>query len=370
MASSTTLCPFLSIFAFALLATAYAIGFSVELIHHDHPRSPSYNPTLSPSDRIQAEIQRSNARAALLRTYFSHFHNGTSTTKYPYPSTYSLPYGTITANAENNYFMSIRLGTPIKEIITVADTGSDLIWVGCEPLFVGFPGVAFGCTHNTNGTSERMTAGIVGLGGGPLSLVSQLGSSIGHRFSYCLVPITLTKVMTSRLSFGSDAIISGGDVQTTNMVDNARPNLYLVTLHGITVGKNNSLGPIKSSDMLVESGSTLISLPSTILESLVEVLKQSISLPQVEDNEFPLCFNESARSDFVYPDITLQLGTATVTLKPYNTFLMKNNHVRCLAMKPSIFVPILGNIAQQNFHVGFDLASWKISFAAADCTKY
>ncbi|KAJ4778088.1 hypothetical protein LUZ62_062345 [Rhynchospora pubera] len=453
MASSTTLFPFLSIVALALLATAYAHhGFSVELIHHDHPRSPSYNPTLSPSDRIQAEIQRSNARAASLRAYFSYFHEYHD----GYPSTYpppsgsqspchppNSPHGTtiqadLFASTDNNYYMSIRLGTPVKEIIAVPDTGSYLIWVGCEPCpkcykkdplfnpatsssytnlpcdskpcsqltpqrfcvnstctyyesygqgipyvigdlaqetftfkttsgsFVRLPGLVFGCTHITNGTSQRNTAGIVGLGGHPLSLVSQLGSSIEHRFSYCLVPSSLTKVMTSHLNFGSDAVVSGA--QTISMIDNGRQSFYAVTLDGITVG-NNSLGPINSTMMIVDCGSTLTSLHGTVLERLVDALKKTISLPQVEDGQLPLCFNESTRSDYGYPDIILQLGTATITLKPYNAFLMINNHVRCLAMKPNDNFSILGNIAQQNFHIGFDLASWKISFAAADCTK-
>ncbi|KAJ4802703.1 Eukaryotic aspartyl protease family protein [Rhynchospora pubera] len=504
--ASSTLFPFLSIFSLTLLATASAVGFSVELIHRNHPKSPFYNPTISISDRVHAEVQRSHARAAALRrTFFSQLRNdmsSTANTKYsnlsppapdfthlipadssfpytipsdtpfPSPADSPIPYlppadspfptqspaspnapieTDIIANSFD-YLVSIHLGTPTREVIAIADTGSDLIWVTCKPcadcykqdapLFnpatsssyanlpcstkkcnqlpssqcdnsasdskciyqygygdgsqtignlaqetvtfnttsggtVGFPKVAFGCSHVANGTFERHSAGLVGLGSGPLSLVSQLGSSIEHRFSYCLVPYDSANITTSRLSFGSDAI-SSHDVETTTMVDIDRETFYTVTLDGITVGKNNTLGPMERSYMIVDSGTTLTYLDSTVLEPLVELLAKTIHLPQVEDNEklLPLCFDESnVESDFVYPDITLQLGKATVTLKPYNAFRKINDKMTCLAMTSNNDISgdnlsILGNIAQQNFHVGFDLASRKISFAPADCTKY
>lgn len=469
MASIITPFTFLSIFALSLLTTASAVGFSVELIHRDHPKSPLYNPAFSLSDRVHAAAWRSHARAnALRRSFFSKLYTATgmsSTTNNdspipsqppsdsPSPASTNVPIETdIIANSVD-YLMSVRLGTPSRQIIAIADTGSDLIWVTCKPcsdcyqqdapLFnpassssysnlpcsskqcyqlpssqcddsssaskciyqysygdgsqtsgslaretvtfnttfgssVGFPGVTFGCSHVANGTFERHSAGLVGLGAGPLSLVSQLGSSIEHRFSYCLVPYGSTNVTTSQLNFGSDALVSGGDVETTRMVSSSAETFYTVTLDSITVGKNNTLGSIQRSYMIVDSGTTLTYLGSTVLESLVERLAKSIGLPQVEDSQrlFPLCFDESdAGTDFMYPDITLQLGQATVTLKPYNAFIMIKEKVRCLAMASNDGITgdnlsILGNIAQQNFHVGFDLASRKISFAPADCTKY
>ncbi|KAJ3689486.1 hypothetical protein LUZ61_018650 [Rhynchospora tenuis] len=506
--ASSTLFPFLSIFSLALLATASAVGFSLELIHRDHPKSPFYNPTLSMSDRVHAEVQRSHARAAALHhTFFSQLRNDKSSTanaKYstlsppapdftylipadspfpdtlpsdspfpspvdspnipylppagspfptPSPATPNSPIETDIITNSFDYLVSIHLGTPTREVIAIADTGSDLIWVTCKPcedcykqdapLFnpatsssyanlpcsskqcnqlpssqcdhsasaskciyqygygdgsqtignlaqetvtfnttsgstVGFPRVAFGCSHVANGTFERHSAGLVGLGAGPLSLVSQLGSYIEHRFSYCLVPYDSTNITTSRLSFGSDAIISSHDAETTTIVDLDRETFYTVTLDGIIVGTNNTLGPMERSYMIVDSGTTLTYLDSTVLESLVELLAKTIHLPQVEDSEklLPLCFDESnAEEDFVYPDITLQLGKATVTLKPYNAFRKINDKMTCLVITSNNDISgdnlsILGNIAQQNFHIGFDLASREISFAPADCTKY
>ncbi|ERM98235.1 hypothetical protein AMTR_s00095p00156870 [Amborella trichopoda] len=47
-------------------------------------------------------------------------------------------------------------------------------------------GLGFGCGSSNGGFGADGKAGLIGLGGGPLSLISQLGSSISNKFSYCL----------------------------------------------------------------------------------------------------------------------------------------------------------------------------------------
>lgn len=49
--------------------------------------------------------------------------------------------------------------------------------------------ILFGCGHKNTGNFNENEMGLIGLGGGPLSLVSQLGTIYGSkRFSQCLVP--------------------------------------------------------------------------------------------------------------------------------------------------------------------------------------
>ncbi|KAJ6320027.1 hypothetical protein OIU78_015424 [Salix suchowensis] len=55
---------------------------------------------------------------------------------------------------------------------------------------VSFPKTVIGCGQENGGTFSEKGSGIVGLGAGPLSLVSQMGSSVGGKFSYCLVPFS------------------------------------------------------------------------------------------------------------------------------------------------------------------------------------
>ncbi|KAK9993937.1 hypothetical protein SO802_023640 [Lithocarpus litseifolius] len=74
---------------------------------------------------------------------------------------------------------SITHGVMAKEKVTITSTSGKT---------VSFD-LAFGCGHNNTGTFNDHEMGIIGLGGGSVSLVSQLGSTFGsQRFSQCLLP--------------------------------------------------------------------------------------------------------------------------------------------------------------------------------------
>jgi hypothetical protein len=63
---------------------------------------------------------------------------------------------------------------------------------------------------------------------------------------------------------------------------------------------------------------------------------------------------------------------ATVTLKLENMFVAVRDGLMCLAISPVTEerpLAILGNIAQQNMHVGYDLDKWTVTFAPADCAR-
>ncbi|KAE8677367.1 hypothetical protein F3Y22_tig00111539pilonHSYRG00037 [Hibiscus syriacus] len=155
------------------------------------------------------------------------------------PSDLLIPSGGI-------YLMKLSFGTPPVEYFAIADTGSDLIWIQCLPCGQCYPQGSppfdprasstykeipcgsdtcqalpgnsaptqmtvntpfatsiFGCGHNNQGKFRSPTAGLVGLGGGPLSLVSQISTRIDNRFSYRLVPRTSSS--SSKLLFGQEA---------------------------------------------------------------------------------------------------------------------------------------------------------------------
>lgn len=80
------------------------------------------------------------------------------------------------------------------------------------------------------------SSGVVGLGGGPASLITQLGSSIGSKFSYCLLPLSLESNRTSKLSFGDAAVVSGDDVVSTPIVKKDPIVFYYLTLEAFSVG--------------------------------------------------------------------------------------------------------------------------------------
>uniref|UniRef100_A0A6V7QXX9 Peptidase A1 domain-containing protein n=1 Tax=Ananas comosus var. bracteatus TaxID=296719 RepID=A0A6V7QXX9_ANACO len=242
---------------------------------------------------------------------------------------------------------------------------------------VNFPNVSFGCSHESQGTFDRHSAGLVGLGGGPLSLVSQLGPAIQHKFSYCLIPSYAAAAnssanSTSRLSFGAGAVVDGRDALSTPLVDGEVQTFYTVSLDGISVGGEDVdvQGGGGDGNIIVDSGTTLTYLVPGVLRPLEAKLKRSIQLPIVKDPEglFELCFDISnAASDFEFPEIALRFGAAAVVLSASNAFVRQEDGAACLAMATGSGLSILGNIAQQNFHIGYDLQERKLSFAKTDC---
>ncbi|KHN48849.1 Aspartic proteinase nepenthesin-1 [Glycine soja] len=114
---------------------------------------------------------------------------------------------------------------------------------GMEQSGVTFPKSIFGCVFYSNFRFKISTKayGIVDLGSGPLSLASQLGGRIGHKFSYCMVPFSSTS--TGKLKFGSMAP-TNGVVSTPLMINPSYPSYYVLNLEGITIGQKK-VGPSK-----------------------------------------------------------------------------------------------------------------------------
>ncbi|KAG0452787.1 hypothetical protein HPP92_025451 [Vanilla planifolia] len=382
-------------------------GFTVDLIHRDSPQSPLYDPTSTPSSRLRAAAARSRERAI----YFGRaMRNATLAASDNF-------YSTVSPN-DFEYLMSFYLGTPPTEVLAIADTGSDLIWVQCKPcdqcytqtapLFdpqasstykvvscsaqtcsalpqsscasgsqceynygygdgslvdgflssetVGFhstsgrpvqiPSTVFGCTHQSKGTFNKNGAGLVGLGGGQLSLVRQLGSVISNRFSYCL-PSDQSST-TKKISVGGQGSVALNPAALAN-------------------GQGN---------IIIDSGTTLTILDDNTLQSVSKKVATSVGLPQVSDPNkvFDLCFDVSgAGGNAKFPDITFHFsGDASVVLQQSNAFVESAKNTVCLAFvsNKGNGVSIFGNIAQQNFHIGYDLGAMQLTFAPTDCSNH
>ncbi|PKA50115.1 Aspartic proteinase CDR1 [Apostasia shenzhenica] len=434
-----------------MLASSTTGGFSFDLIHRDSPKSPIHDPDSTQFSLIRAAAGRSFSRAAYL------FHG---VRKVQSSSSASPPDGA----ADNffseikaagfEYFMKFTLGTPPREFHGIVDTGSDLIWVQCEPcahcshqngpLFdpqasttykavschadycpvlqqsscttastcqysygyfdestvdgvlstdtigfdsagshpVQFPMTGFGCTHWSNATLEDAGDGIVGFGRGSLSLVRQLSSAIGSRFSYCLTSFA-PKSATSRLNFGSSAAVSGSNAVTTPLFSGKPDAFYIVRLEEIVVAgqaialkDSEKLGGAGKGNTIIDSGMTLTLVDNATLHAVVTKIASNVSLRQVKDPSgvFILCFNVArAGSSDLLPELTFRFsGGASMALPMENTYVLAAKRTRCLALASSDLVGgvnLLGNLAQQNFHIGYDLAAMKLTIAPADCAK-
>ncbi|KNA06675.1 hypothetical protein SOVF_178810 [Spinacia oleracea] len=223
-----------------------------------------------------------------------------------------------------------------------------------------FPSSIIGCGYDQQGNLGIHGDGIVGLGLGELSLASQLGPNINYKFSHCLNP--LTSSVAGKLKFGAD--VNPGAVSTPFTTQDP-PTFYSLTLDGITVG--NSSVPV-GRDIIIDSGTTLTFLPTSIYDSVKTAVKDAIVDTPVPDpnKAFEPCY-ETLPSGV--PDVVFNFKGADVVLKDVNTFKTIGN-LSCLAIVPSDDSFTFGNIAQVNFEVGYDLKAKQISFAPTDCTKY
>ena len=260
---------------------------------------------------------------------------------------------------------------------TNGDLGVETLTIGSTTSHqVTLPNIVFGCGHNNDGTFSEAGSGIIGLGGGPLSLVSQLNNSIGGKFSYCLVPTENSNV-TSKINFGSNGLVSGNGVVSTPLVAKDPSTFYYLTLEGISVGNKRfaykaSSKAVASNEgnIIIDSGTTLTFLPPEFHADLVSALEKAIDAERVHDPRgvLSLCFR--SKDDIDVPIITAHFTGADVKLKPINTFARMDDDLVCFTMIPSESLAIFGNLAQINFLVEYDLKAKKVSFLPADCTKH
>ncbi|PNX78554.1 aspartic proteinase cdr1-like protein [Trifolium pratense] len=344
--------------------------------------------------------------------------------------------------------MTYSVGTPPFKLYGVADTGSDIVWLQCEPCDpcfnqtspkfnpsksssyknipcssdlcqsvrdsscnsdncqytikygdgshsegdlsletlalesttgrrISFPKTVIGCGTDNTMSFEGQSSGIVGLGGGPVSLITQLGSSIGGKFSYCLLPSSFRESnTTTKLNFGDAAVVSGDDVLSTPIVKKNPAVFYYLTLESMTVGNKrfkyggSFLGDSEEGNIIIDSGTTLTLLPSDVYSNLESAVSEVVKLNRVDSpiQLLNLCYSLTS-DNYDFPIITAHFKGADVKLLPINTFVAVADGVVCLAFTPTQTLPIFGNIAQQNFLIGYDILQKTVSFKPIDCSK-
>ncbi|XP_019158811.1 PREDICTED: aspartic proteinase CDR1-like [Ipomoea nil] len=360
----------------------------------------------------------------------------------------SLSSTIVASNVSGEYLMKVAIGTPPVDALVIADTGSDLIWIQCEPckscfdqpapvfdpaksstfrhvpcqspdchgsadttcdetsntceyrvaygdksrssgwlaresLTLGASKTAaqeivFGCGFENQGTYGE-GSGMLGLGGGNLSLISQLRPSIAGKFSYCLVPMTKPGV-PSKINFGDSAVVSGAGAVSTPLAATPDKTFYYVTLEGISVGKtrikfndsSNAEFFNKEGNIIVDSGTTLTYLPGDVYAAVESAVRLEINTATIADppGVLNLCYDAASLPPEKIPSITLHFRGADLTLESTNTFVPTSDVSLCFGFsEDGINQPILGNIAQMNFLVGYDLEKMTVSFKPTDCSS-
>ncbi|PIN04290.1 Aspartyl protease [Handroanthus impetiginosus] len=238
----------------------------------------------------------------------------------------------------------------------------------------------FGCGYENFGIFSEDTTGVIGLWGGPYSLFSQMNNVIGGKFSYCLVSHAHINSRPSKIHFGNKSIVSGASVVSTGL--HIFEDSYAVRFKGITVGRQTfivtNLSNSSSSSqilgfltqrILVDSGTLLTHLPEKLYNLLGAAMRKEIQLEVADPtNRLRLCY-KTFGGKMRGPIVMFHFVGANVKLYPINTFLGVSKNVHCLGFVPHDGVAILGNLAQRDFLVGFDLGRKIVSFKRTDCTK-
>ncbi|XP_073384922.1 aspartic proteinase nepenthesin-1 isoform X3 [Physcomitrium patens] len=402
-----------------------ALVLRTELIHREHPSSPLRSNTSKTTTEIfLAAVKRGAERRAQLSKHIL---------------AEGRLFSTPVASGNGEYLIDISFGSPPQKASVIVDTGSDLIWTQCLPcetcnaaasvifdpvksstydtvscasnfcsslpfqscttsckydymygdgsstsgalstetVTVGtgtIPNVAFGCGH-TNLGSFAGAAGIVGLGQGPLSLISQASSITSKKFSYCLVPLGSTK--TSPMLIG-DSAAAGGVAYTALLTNTANPTFYYADLTGISVSGKAVTYPVGTFSIdasgqggfILDSGTTLTYLETGAFNALVAALKAEVPFPEADGSLYGLdyCFSTAGVANPTYPTMTFHFKGADYELPPENVFVaLDTGGSICLAMAASTGFSIMGNIQQQNHLIVHDLVNQRVGFKEANC---
>ncbi|KAI5401559.1 protein ASPARTIC PROTEASE IN GUARD CELL 1 [Lathyrus oleraceus] len=251
---------------------------------------------------------------------------------------------------------------------TVGDFVTETVTIGATSV----RNIAIGCGHNNEGLFVG-AAGLLGLGGGPLSFPAQLNST---SFSYCLVDRDSDLVSTLEFDspFSRDAV-------TASLKRNPEMNtFYFVGLVGISVG--GVLLPIpetsfmvdstESGGVIVDSGTAVTRLQSDVYSVVRDAfVRGTRDLPAANDMSlFDTCYDLSSRSSVEVPTVAFHFGEGKVLVLPAKNYLVPVDSVGtfCFAFAPTTSsLSIIGNIQQQGTRVSFDLVNSVIGFSPNSC---
>uniref|UniRef100_A0A0E0MP27 Peptidase A1 domain-containing protein n=1 Tax=Oryza punctata TaxID=4537 RepID=A0A0E0MP27_ORYPU len=253
--------------------------------------------------------------------------------------------------------------------------------------------LAFGCVTFTRIIQGALqgASGLIGLGRGRLSLVSQTGAT---KFSYCLTPYFHNNGATGHLFVGASASLGGGhgDVMTTPFVKGPKGSpFYYLPLVGLTVGETRLPIPSTVFDLreiapgffsggvIIDSGSPFTSLVHDAYDALAAELTAQlngslVAPPAGDDGDGDTTTLCVARREVgrVVPAVVFHFrGGADMAVPAENYWAPVDKATACMVIGsagPYRRQSVIGNYQQQNMRVLYDLANGDFSFQAADCT--
>ncbi|PKU79371.1 Protein ASPARTIC PROTEASE IN GUARD CELL 2 [Dendrobium catenatum] len=230
--------------------------------------------------------------------------------------------------------------------------------------------IHFGCGDNNTGYFGHVD-GILGLGRGALSIISQTTQLYNNIFSYCL-PSGPNKV--GYLELGSAAL----GVKYTPMLTNPKmPSYYFINLTAISVGGERlPLSPtiFSGPGTLLDSGTSFTHLPPTVYSALRNIFREKMTDYPMAPPLFDLdtCYDLTNFEQVVVPQILLIYdGEVTTNLDTSGILLLGKKSQTCLAFvenKDDSELVVIGNLQQRRFDVVYDVGNLQIGFGINGCS--
>ena len=245
----------------------------------------------------------------------------------------------------------------------------------------------FGSGHWNRGLFHG-AAGLLGLGRGPLSFSSQLQSSYGHSFSYCLVDRNSDQNVSSKLIFGEDkGLLGHKELNFTSFVsgkDNPVETFYYIQIKSIIVGgevldipqETWKLSSQGLGGTIIDSGTTLSYFANPAYKIIEEAFVRKVKKYPIVADYFPIlhpCYNVSGVKDTELPTFGIEFVDGAIWNFPTENYFIRLDpeEIVCLAMMENSrsAMSILGNYQQQNFHISYDTKRSRLGFAPANCAE-
>ncbi|BBN16940.1 aspartyl protease family protein [Marchantia polymorpha subsp. ruderalis] len=245
--------------------------------------------------------------------------------------------------------------------------------------------ILFGCGHSNIGLFQG-SGGLLGLGQGAISFVSQIGDLFKNRFSYCLVDRDNPLKVKSPLVFGEDTVYAKleDQMQWTPFLKNTPTDtFYYINITGVSVG-GESL-PIPDSvwaidaqgygGSIIDSGTTLTYFKQEAYDLISKKFQELITYPSVSSVPvLEICYNVSGVENPDFPAFSVRFEGDAVMELPFQNYFIRadpEDEVYCLALLSvgPKNINIVGNFQQQNFHVVYDRGNSRLGFAPVDCSS-
>lgn len=238
------------------------------------------------------------------------------------------------------------------------------------------PNYAFGCINAVSGGSIP-TQGLLGLGRGPLSLLSQSGSLYSGLFSYCL-PSFKSYYFSGSLKLGP--LGQPNKIRTTPLLNNPhRPSLYFVNLTGVSIGRVLvpiapeflAFNPNTGSGTVIDSGTVVTRFVQPAYEAIRDQFRKQVKGPFSNLGVFDTCFASTSEAEA--PTVTLHFTGLDLKLPMENSLIHSSSgNLACLAMAAApnnvnSVLNVIANYQQQNLRILFDVVNLRVGIARELC---